>query len=78
MINAAEIMVDISKKPYITNSEYRVIPTEPVGGRGVGIVEAPRGTLIHDYTVDEKGMMEKLNLIMMVLLRKISYKLKLM
>ncbi|NPE09776.1 MAG: Ni/Fe hydrogenase subunit alpha [Asgard group archaeon] len=63
MLNAAEIMVDISKKPYITNNEYRVIPTEPIGGRGVGIVEAPRGTLIHDYHVDEKAMMTKLNLI---------------
>ncbi|MBK5113142.1 MAG: Ni/Fe hydrogenase subunit alpha [Candidatus Heimdallarchaeota archaeon] len=63
MINAAEIMVDISKKPYITNNDYRVIPEGPIGGRGIGIVEAPRGTLIHDYTVDENAMMTKLNLI---------------
>ena len=31
--------------------------------RGVGIVEAPRGTLIHDYTVDENGFMTNCNLI---------------
>lgn len=30
---------------------------------GVGIVEAPRGTLIHHYTVDKNGMMVKANLI---------------
>jgi NAD-reducing hydrogenase large subunit len=30
---------------------------------GVGIVEAPRGTLIHHYTVDKNGMMTKANLI---------------
>jgi F420-non-reducing hydrogenase large subunit len=31
--------------------------------RGVGIIEAPRGTLIHDYTVNEQGFIEKCNLI---------------
>ena len=32
-------------------------------GRGVGIIEAPRGTLIHDYTADENGKLLKVNLI---------------
>ena len=32
-------------------------------GRGVGIVEAPRGTLIHDYTTDDNGCIVKANLI---------------
>jgi len=32
-------------------------------GRGVGVVEAPRGTLIHDYTADENGKLLKVNLI---------------
>ncbi|HUT82247.1 MAG TPA: Ni/Fe hydrogenase subunit alpha [Candidatus Bathyarchaeia archaeon] len=63
MLNAAEIVLDIAKKPYITNSEYRVIPKGEIGGRGIGIVEAPRGTLIHDYTADENGMITKVNLI---------------
>ena len=35
----------------------------PVNRQGVGVVEAPRGTLIHHYWVDEKGVMEKANLI---------------
>lgn len=30
---------------------------------GIGIIEAPRGTLIHHYRVDEKGMITKCNLI---------------
>ncbi|MDH7568202.1 MAG: nickel-dependent hydrogenase large subunit, partial [Armatimonadota bacterium] len=30
---------------------------------GVGVVEAPRGTLIHHYWVDEHGRLEKVNLI---------------
>jgi NAD-reducing hydrogenase large subunit len=30
---------------------------------GIGIIEAPRGTLIHHYRVDEKGSITKCNLI---------------
>jgi len=30
---------------------------------GIGIIEAPRGTLIHHYKVDKKGMITKCNLI---------------
>jgi len=32
-------------------------------GRGVGVVEAPRGLLIHDYTYDRRGKITKANLI---------------
>ena len=32
-------------------------------GHGVGCTEAPRGTLIHDYTTDENGMLTNVNLI---------------
>ncbi|HQW36363.1 MAG TPA: nickel-dependent hydrogenase large subunit, partial [Thermoflexales bacterium] len=31
--------------------------------RGVGVSEAPRGTLFHDYEVDENGLIKKANLI---------------
>ncbi len=31
--------------------------------RGVGVSEAPRGTLFHDYTVDRTGLLQKVNLI---------------
>jgi NAD-reducing hydrogenase large subunit len=30
---------------------------------GIGIIEAPRGTLIHHYKVEDKGMITKCNLI---------------
>ncbi len=33
------------------------------GGRGVGIVEVPRGILVHDYTLNNKGKCEKANCI---------------
>jgi NAD-reducing hydrogenase large subunit len=35
----------------------------PVNPEGVGIIEAPRGTLIHHYGVDAHGMINKVNLI---------------
>jgi len=31
------------------------------GGTGVGAVEVPRGLLVHEYTVDEKGVVQKAN-----------------
>ena len=36
---------------------------KPIAGRGVGAVEVPRGLLIHDYTYDSDGKIEKANLI---------------
>ncbi len=40
------------------------IETEPAGaGRYVGIVEAPRGVLVHDYTADDAGTVTAANLI---------------
>jgi len=32
-------------------------------GEGVGVIEAPRGTLLHHYKVKENGQVEKVNLI---------------
>jgi F420-non-reducing hydrogenase large subunit len=62
MLYAAERMLELSRDPEITGPNIRNIPTEmPV--EGVGIVEAPRGTLTHHYVTDEKGLMKKCNLI---------------
>jgi len=36
---------------------------KPKAGRGVGVVEAPRGILFHDYTYNEDGKIEKCNLV---------------
>jgi len=46
----------------ITSPDVRVVPTaKPT--RGVGVVEAARGTLYHDYTTDPNGMVKSVNLI---------------
>jgi F420-non-reducing hydrogenase large subunit len=39
------------------------VPVSFKGGRGVGHSEAPRGTLIHDYQIDEQGIVRAANLI---------------
>ena len=38
-------------------------PMEKVAGEGVGIVEAPRGTLTHHYATDENGLVTKANIV---------------
>ncbi len=48
--------------PDITNPDVRTLPTGIVG-EGVGVVEAPRGTLYHHYKTDEQGMVTNVNLI---------------
>jgi F420-non-reducing hydrogenase large subunit len=62
LLQAAETMVQLLNDPEITGTDIRV-PITPKAGRGVGCVEAPRGTLIHDYECDNEGLITKLNLI---------------
>jgi len=59
---AAERMKELLEDPEITSDEIRTVPTE-TPEEGVGIVEAPRGTLIHNYWTDENGILTKVNLI---------------
>jgi F420-non-reducing hydrogenase large subunit len=59
---AAEKVMELVKDPEITSPDFRTIPTE-IPHEGVGIVEAPRGTLTHHYVTDEKGIVTKANLI---------------
>jgi F420-non-reducing hydrogenase large subunit len=58
----AEKAVELLNDPEITSPETRV-PVTPRAARGVGSVEAPRGTLIHDYETDENGLVTNVNLI---------------
>jgi len=62
LLYAAERIVELATDPEITNPHVRNIPTE-TPDEGVGIVEAPRGTLTHHYITDQKGIVEKCNLI---------------
>jgi F420-non-reducing hydrogenase large subunit len=53
-------------KQIISNSEIEGqarVPAKLASGRGVGVVEAPRGTLFHEYEVNEDGFVTAANLI---------------
>jgi F420-non-reducing hydrogenase large subunit len=62
LVYSAEHVVELLNDPVIIDKETRV-PVEPRAARGVGCVEAPRGTLIHDYETDADGMVTDVNLI---------------
>ncbi len=62
MVYACERAVELLEDPDITQKDVRT-PGTPKAGRGVGCVEAPRGTLIHDYTTDHQGCIVKTNMI---------------
>ncbi|UCH31603.1 MAG: nickel-dependent hydrogenase large subunit [Candidatus Bathyarchaeota archaeon] len=57
-LTEAQELLSIAK---LSSSDIRV-PVEAPTGRGVGVVEAPRGTLIHDYEF-KKGYVEKAHLL---------------
>jgi F420-non-reducing hydrogenase large subunit len=62
LLYAAERLLELSKDPEITSTDIRNIPTAKPD-EGIGIVEAPRGTLTHHYMTDERGVIKKCNLI---------------
>ncbi len=62
LLYSAERWVELATDPEITSKEYRVLPKE-TPTEGVGCVEAPRGTLTHHYTSDERGILTKVNLV---------------
>lgn len=62
MLHAAEIIKELLYNPAITSSKD-LITSGTRRSEGVGIIEAPRGTLIHHYQVGEDDLVTKCNLI---------------
>lgn len=62
LLYAAERWVELATDPEITSTNFHTIPTEKPT-EGVGVVEAPRGTLTHHYFTDERGVLTKVNLV---------------
>ncbi len=62
MIFAAERMEQLVNDPEITSPDVRRVPTS-VPKEGIGVVEAPRGTLFHHYQTDERGLITMANMI---------------
>jgi len=62
LLYAAERIVELANDPEATSPDVHAVPTA-TPTEGVGIVEAPRGTLTHHYWTDERGVLTKVNLI---------------
>ncbi|MCJ7490266.1 MAG: nickel-dependent hydrogenase large subunit [Thermoplasmata archaeon] len=61
LVYATERMLELASDKSITSDDIRGEFKEPK--EGVGICEAPRGTLIHHYTSDKDGLCTSINMI---------------
>lgn len=62
ILYSAERIAELAQLPELTSPDIRNMDLK-TPSEGVGIVEAPRGTLIHHYKTDERGVMTGCNLI---------------
>ncbi len=64
MLYCLERIGQLLDDPDILSTSIRTYPSETkLPGAGVGVIEAPRGTLFHDYGTDENGQLTRVNLI---------------
>jgi NAD-reducing hydrogenase large subunit len=61
MLHAAELIQELLHDRELQGND--LVNTGKRQRRGVGVIEAPRGTLIHHYKVDEHDQIERCNLI---------------
>jgi F420-non-reducing hydrogenase large subunit len=62
LLYSAERCLELATDPEITSNDLRA-PLDKIPKEGVGIVEAQRGTLTHHYWTNDKGIVEKANII---------------
>ncbi len=63
---SAERMLELIKDEEIFDTKVRNLPSK-TPSVGIAVVEAPRGTLIHHYETDKKGIIKKVNLLVATL-----------
>jgi len=61
MLHAAEVIQKLLKDDDIQGED--LVNRGAMQQEGIGIIEAPRGTLIHHYRIDKDGLLTKVNLI---------------
>jgi NAD-reducing hydrogenase large subunit len=62
ILYALERIEQLLHEPELLDTDIQVT-ADPCRPEGIGVIEAPRGTLIHHYWADEHGRIEKVNLI---------------
>jgi F420-non-reducing hydrogenase large subunit len=60
LLSAVEQAIILIEDSSLQDDNYR-IPVEPRASEGVGVVEAPRGTLFHHYWTNDEGFLTKIN-----------------
>jgi NAD-reducing hydrogenase large subunit len=69
MLHAMEVIAELLTEDALLEGELTApipepgSPGRPALRRGVGVIEAPRGTLIHDYTIGDDDLISECNLI---------------
>ena len=63
ILYALERIGQLLDDPDIRSRDVRTHPPTELVGHGVGVIEAPRGTLFHEYWTDEDGLLTRVNLI---------------
>ncbi len=61
-LSCAEKIKELLENDKIVDTDIRAEP-DGIVGEGVGCVEAPRGTLIHHFKTDDKGIIKDTNLV---------------
>jgi NAD-reducing hydrogenase large subunit len=61
LLHCAEAIRELLHDPDVLGDE--LVVRGDMQSRGVGVIEAPRGTLFHHYEIDADGIVEKANLI---------------
>jgi NAD-reducing hydrogenase large subunit len=61
LLHAAEAIQELLLDPDIFGDE--LVVRGEMAREGIGVIEAPRGTLFHHYRINEDGLIEKANLI---------------
>jgi len=62
LLASCERVKELLEDSEITSTDIKA-EVEPKAGNGVGAIYAPRGTLIHNYETDDKGIVVKANMI---------------
>lgn len=61
VLYCAERIQELLDDPDILGSDLQI--KGKMQSRGIGVIEAPRGTLFHDYEIDDEGLVTRANLI---------------
>ncbi len=61
LLHCGEAIRELLRDPDLMGADLRV--RGEMRAKGIGVIEAPRGTLFHHYEIDEDGLVRKANLI---------------